>query len=185
MYEIIEKASYYYEIKNSKFYSFIYNVKSVDDVNNILNDLKGKYKKATHYTYAYKIDNIIKKDDDNEPSGTAGSPILNIIEKNNLDNVLIVVIRYFGGIKLGAGGLIRAYSLAAKNVINSENLRKIEKKEKIEIKTNYKELDRILSLINKDNIIDKKFDENIVLTVSITKKDKEKLIKNNITFKNL
>jgi len=65
------------------------------------------------------LGNNIKKTDDKEPSGTAGMPILNIIDRNNLDNVLIVVIRYFGGIKLGAGGLLRAYSNAAREVIKT------------------------------------------------------------------
>lgn len=103
-------------IKKSRFISYFYEVSSVDEVNNILELLKQEHKKARHLPYAYKIDNNIKKSDDKEPGGTAGLPIYTVIERNNLNNVLIVIVRYFGGIKLGAGGLLRAYSSGANNV---------------------------------------------------------------------
>ena len=106
------------EIKKSKFISYYYEVLNIDDVKIILDNLKKEHKKARHIPYAYKIDNIIKKSDDKEPSNTAGTPIYNIIIQNNLNNVLIVVVRYFGGIKLGAGLLTRTYLNSAKNVIN-------------------------------------------------------------------
>ena len=109
--------TYTLEIKKSKFIAYYFEVYTKEEVINVLNDLKKEHKKAKHIPYAYKIDNDIKKTDDKEPSGTSGMPILNIIEKNNLNHTLIVIVRYFGGIKLGAGGLIRAYSNAAKEVI--------------------------------------------------------------------
>ncbi len=108
------------EIKKSKFIGYYYEINSIEEVKEILDNLKKEHKKAKHIPYAYKIDNNIKKTDDKEPSGTSGTPILNIIEKNNLNHVLIAVVRYFGGIKLGAGGLIRAYSNTAKEVIKKE-----------------------------------------------------------------
>ena len=109
--------TYTLEIKKSKFIAYYYEVDNVDDVKEILESLKKEHKKARHIPYAYKIDGYIKKSDDKEPSGTSGMPILNIIEKNNLNHTLIAIVRYFGGIKLGAGGLIRAYSNTAKEVI--------------------------------------------------------------------
>lgn len=109
--------SYTYEIKKSKFISYYYEVNSKEESNIIIEMLKKEHKKAKHIPYAYKVENNAKKSDDKEPSGTAGSPIYNIIETNNLNNCLIAVVRYFGGIKLGAGGLLRAYSTAAKEVI--------------------------------------------------------------------
>ncbi len=109
--------SYTYEIKKSKFISYYYEVENQDEIKEILEDLKKEHKKARHMPYAYKLKNTAKKIDDKEPSGTAGMPIFNILEKNNLENTLIVAVRYFGGIKLGAGGLTRAYSEAAKEVI--------------------------------------------------------------------
>ncbi len=111
--------TYNLEIKKSKFIAYYYEVNNLEEITSILSELKKEHKKARHLPFAYKIDNNIKKSDDKEPGGTAGMPILNIIDKNNLNNTLIVVVRYFGGIKLGAGGLIRAYSNAAKEVIKS------------------------------------------------------------------
>lgn len=105
------------EVKKSKFIGYYYEVDTVEDVDIILEQLKKEHKKARHLPYAYKIDGYIKKSDDKEPSGTAGMPILNIIDKNNLNHVLVVVVRYFGGVKLGAGGLVRAYSNTAKECI--------------------------------------------------------------------
>ena len=106
-------------IKKSRFIAYYYNINSVEEAKTILDNLKKEHKKARHLPYAYKIDNIVKKSDDKEPSGTAGLPIYNIIEIKNLNNILIVVVRYFGGIKLGAPGLLRAYSSAANNVLKN------------------------------------------------------------------
>lgn len=105
------------EVKKSKFIGYYYEVTSIEEINTILDNLKKEHKKASHFPYAYKINGQIKKSDDKEPSGTAGMPILNIIDKNNLNYCLIVIVRYFGGIKLGAGGLVRAYSNTAKECI--------------------------------------------------------------------
>ncbi len=105
-------------IKKSRFVAIFYQIDNVLEVKEILEDLRKEHKKAKHIAYAYKIQNMVKKSDDKEPANTAGTPIYNIIEKKKLDNVLIVVIRYFGGIKLGAGGLIRAYGGCANEVTN-------------------------------------------------------------------
>ncbi len=109
--------TYTYEIKKSKFIGLYFKVNSKNDIDNILNCIYKEHKKARHFPYAYKIDNLIKKTDDKEPSGTAGTPIYNVIERNNLNNCLIIVVRYFGGIKLGSGGLLRAYSKTANELI--------------------------------------------------------------------
>ena len=109
--------TYTLEIKKSKFIAYYYEVETTKEVEELLEQLKKEHKKARHIPYAYKIDNYMKKSDDKEPSGTSGMPILNIIEKNNLNHTLIAIVRYFGGIKLGAGSLIRAYENAAKEVI--------------------------------------------------------------------
>ena len=108
---------YTLEIKKSKFIAIRYNVNNIKEVEEILNNLKKEHKKARHIPYAYRIDNQIKKSDDKEPANTAGTPIYSLIINNDLNNILIVVIRYFGGIKLGAGLLTRSYLNAAKEVI--------------------------------------------------------------------
>ncbi len=97
------------EVKKSKFISFLYKVESIDEVNDYLNQLKKTYNDATHICYAYIINSNMKYNDDNEPSGTAGVPILNVLKKHDLNYVLAVVVRYFGGIKLGSSNLLRTY----------------------------------------------------------------------------
>ena len=121
MKSIISKEIYEITIKNSKFIGVIIPIESINDVKDNLNIIKEEYKNATHYCYAFKLINDKGFSDDSEPNKTAGIPILNVIEGNNLVNVLVIVIRYFGGIKLGPGGLIRAYSNTTKEVINKSN----------------------------------------------------------------
>lgn len=107
------------EIKKSKFIGLYFPVKSQDEVVEILNNLKKEHKKATHICYAYRLTNPFseKAFDDGEPSGTAGKPILNVLQKQDKKDFLLVVVRYFGGIKLGAGGLVRAYSKTASETL--------------------------------------------------------------------
>ena len=159
---VIDKENIYEMIiKNSKFISYIYKVNSLNDIEIIINDIKNKYKDATHICYAYKIDNLIKTNDDNEPTGTAGLPILEVINKNNLNYTIIIVVRYFGGIKLGAGGLLRAYSKGASNVVKLCNLKKLIKGFDITITFGYDNLKNIDYLLKEENIYDKKYHDKI------------------------
>jgi len=105
-------------IKKSKFISYYYEVNSPVEAEEAINKIKEEHKKAKHVVYAYKVGPIAKKTDDKEPKNTAGLPIYNLILNKNLDNVLIVVVRYFGGTKLGAGLLLRTYLNAANDAIN-------------------------------------------------------------------
>jgi len=107
----------FYEIKKSKFYGYLYELDSLEEVNVVFEEIKKIHKKAKHFPYAYKFKNTAKKTDDKEPSGTCGTPILNVLERNNLNNHIIIVVRYFGGTKLGAGPLLRSYSKTANEVI--------------------------------------------------------------------
>lgn len=100
-------------VKKSRFITKLYYLEDENKVKDIIESLKKEYKKATHICYAYRINCKEKAFDDGEPSGTAGRPILNVLQKKDINNVLCVVIRYFGGIKLGAGGLTRSYSKSA------------------------------------------------------------------------
>ena len=118
MKSIMNKEIFETTIKNSKFISIAIPIESKEEIKENINKLKEEYKNATHYCYAFKLINNKGFGDDGEPNKTAGIPILNVIEGNDLVNVLVVVIRYFGGIKLGPGGLIRAYSSTTKEVIN-------------------------------------------------------------------
>lgn len=111
------KSEYTLEIKKSKFIGLLYEITSDDDAKKILNELKSEHKKARHMPYAYKLVNTARKTDDKEPQNTAGLPILNALERENLVNVMVVIIRYFGGVKLGAGPLMRAYANCANETI--------------------------------------------------------------------
>lgn len=105
-----------FEIKKSKFIGFAVKLECNEDISVALADIGINHKKATHICYAYISDfnSVIEKcSDAKEPNGTAGRPMLNVIKKKNLTNILVVAVRYFGGVKLGAGGLMRAYTKAA------------------------------------------------------------------------
>lgn len=109
------------EISKSKFIAYKKELTSLEEVKAFLLQLKKEHKKARHICYAYVYKNEViseKCSDDGEPGGTAGYPILNVIKKKNLTNVIVAVVRYFGGIKLGAGGLTRAYTKACAGVLN-------------------------------------------------------------------
>lgn len=121
----IKDNEWLYEIKKSKFYSYSFKINSKDEFNKILTLLQKEHKKASHICYAYNYINAngiveSKYYDDGEPKGTAGIPIYSIIEKNNLKNIVIFVVRYFGGVKLGAGPLIRSYIRSAKLSIENK-----------------------------------------------------------------
>lgn len=153
-------------IKNSRFITLLFKIKEKEDIEIILKESKQKYPKATHYCYAYKIgENIKKASDDGEPGGTAGMPMLNILDKEDITNILAITIRYFGGIKLGAGGLIRAYSKSVKEALN--NIEKIEliKGVKCKISFPYTKEKEILQQISHENIISKTYLEKITYTV--------------------
>ena len=116
MYTVLDKE-FTAIVNKSKFIANIFSVDTIDDVNKYLNIIKSKYRDATHHCYAYIIGNNKRFNDDNEPNGTAGKPILDCLEKNNLNHTLCIVTRYFGGIKLGASNLLRAYLNSATECI--------------------------------------------------------------------
>ena len=108
------------EEKKSKFYAFAFECFDDDEIKKQLEILKKEHKKATHFCYAFRLSSPFseKAVDDGEPNGTAGKPILNVLQKKNLNNICVIVVRYFGGIKLGAGGLVRAYTKVTSSVLS-------------------------------------------------------------------
>ena len=111
-----------FEIERSRFIATAVRVDSADDVKDTLIKIRKEFSDATHNCYAYMIGNEQKASDDGEPQGTAGVPILEAIKRSGLDKVLIVVTRYFGGIKLGAAGLLSAYMKSATDALNAANV---------------------------------------------------------------
>ena len=155
-------------IQKSKFICILKKIDNVKDVNLILEKIKEEYKGATHYCYAYIIDSYKKCSDDKEPNGTAGLPILNVIEKNDLNYILCIVVRYFGGIKLGAAGLLRAYSNSVVEALNKTQIRNIIKSKKLIITFDYDNSKIVNNLFNDNEIIKKEFDNIIKYEIIIS-----------------
>ena len=174
MYTIKNANTYELEIKKSKFISKIYKVNTIDEVTKILSHLKNEYNDATHHCYAYIINDIKKSSDDGEPGGTAGIPILQVLEKNKLNYVLCVVIRYFGGIKLGAGGLVRAYTKSISELIKNSEIVELLPGYKVEIMIPYEEQKK-LDYTLKDFKYEKIYDNNVLYKICIPKDDLIKL----------
>ena len=148
-------------INKSKFITYIYKVNTLDEVNDILSNLKKEYKDATHICYSYIIDNIKRFNDDGEPGGTAGMPILNVLESNGLNKVFAAVIRYFGGIKLGAGGLVRAYTNSVAGALKLTEITELKKEYKMAIEFDYSNVNKINYILQDYKITYKEFDKNI------------------------
>ena len=166
-------------INKSRFITLLIKINNLDEIEKNLKEIKKKYKDATHYCYAYIIGNKEKCSDNGEPSGTAGMPILNVLKQNDLANILCVVIRYFGGIKLGAGGLIRAYSTSASEALNKTNIVNLIKGYKIVIEFNYDNIKQINYLL-KDIQIKKEYGNTITYTFNI-KEDSLNKIENELS----
>ena len=181
MYSIKNNNKYEETIKYSKFISLIYRVYTKEEVKEYLNKTKENYPSATHYCYGYVIDNDIKSSDDNEPSKTAGIPILNQIINNKLNYTLIIVVRYFGGVKLGVGPLTRAYAKVAREVITPNNIITLTKGYDINITFTYNDIKNIDYLLKDSYIINKTFKDRITYKVFISKDILDKLNNYNIT----
>jgi len=177
--------------KKSKFIANLFYVENVKEAEQILQDIKKKYYDARHSCYAYNIkykDSIIfKSSDDGEPAGTAGAPMLNILKKNELYNVLIIVTRYFGGILLGTGGLVKAYSEATIKAI--EKARIITQEDGLEIKfeLTYNDFEKFKIYCNKNllNIINSEYGEKVNCIIEANEEEKNRIINNinNLNFK--
>lgn len=173
--------------KKSRFIANAYNVESKEEAEEKIKQIKKKYYDAKHNCFAFSIieenNVILKSSDDAEPSGTAGEPILNVIKKNNLKNILIVVTRYFGGILLGTGGLTRAYSNAASRVIEKCNIIKEEKGLEAIIELDYSENDKFKYYCEKNNIriTNIEYNENIKYNIELNDEEYNKLTLKNKT----
>ena len=182
MYIINDTYEYILEVNKSKFIGTIFKANNILDFNNMMNFIKDKYPKATHYVYAYRFINEFKSSDDGEPGGTSGMPIFNVIDKENLFNTAIIVVRYFGGIKLGAGGLVRAYSKCASNLIDDSRKSLLLEGYECDISFKYDEISTIDNLVNstKCKVIEKKFEEMVQYNLIISNGDIDKFNKYNL-----
>lgn len=166
-------------INKSRFITTLIKINNIDEIKNKLTEIQKTYKDATHYCYAYIINNKEKCSDNGEPSGTAGLPILNVLKQNNLTNILCIVIRYFGGIKLGAGGLIRAYSTSTSEALSKTKIVNLINGYNLTIEFPYENLKQINYLL-KNIDIKKDYQTNITYNFNI-EENKFKQIENELT----
>ena len=169
MYSIKNNIENTIEIKKSKFITKLYRINTIEEINLILNNVSNEYKDANHVCYGYIVNGLEKCSGNGQPSGTAGLPILNVLKKKNLTNVLAIVIRYFGGIKLGAGGLVRAYSNSAIEALKlTSNIELIEGY-LIELEFSYDQVKLVDYILNDKNIIKKEYNDNIIYKFYLNK----------------
>ena len=160
-------------IDKSRFITTLYPVETVEEINEILQATRKKYYDATHNCYAYVIDNgnIQKCSDDGEPSKTAGFPMLDVLKKNEITNILAITTRYFGGIKLGAGGLIRAYSSSVSLALKDQPLYTSKLLSVYEIKIPYPDYSKNIDFWNMQMIKSSEFAADVVLNVAFYDND--------------
>lgn len=142
----------FYKEKGSKFISFAYQVNSIDEVKEKLDVLKKEYYDARHHCYAHMIRDgvhqLIRANDDGEPNHSAGDPILGQIRSFDLSNTLVVVVRYFGGTKLGVSGLINAYKTAAEDALQKADVEVVEIKQAFQVTYEYEKTSDVMRIVN-------------------------------------
>lgn len=164
---ILENFFFQIEIEKSKFLGYAIAINNEEDAKNEINRIRKEHPKATHHCYAYVLKDKQKSNDDGEPAGTAGIPILEIIKQFDLENVLIVVVRYFGGIKLGAGGLVRAYARSAKEVLLVSKVHEIKTLPTYNLIFDYNYISSMENFIAKNQlkILEKEYELKVTYTL--------------------
>ena len=152
---ILQRAEGIYKEKGSKFLSFAIPVCSVDDAKMVLQSFRANYHDARHICYAYVIgypNSVVRSSDDGEPSGTAGKPILAQIQAKQLSDVMVVVVRYFGGVLLGTGGLVVAYREATVDALNNTTVYTKIVEQALTIQCDYPQLNEVMKIIKDNNL---------------------------------
>lgn len=170
-------------INKSIFITHLFRVNTIDEVNQALQAIRKKYYDATHNCYAYILgtnSEIQKASDDGEPQKTAGMPMLDVLKKREMTNILAITTRYFGGILLGAGGLIRAYSSSVSEALNKTSIYEYLDYKTIEIIVSYSIYNSILSFLNEYQIFNVEYLDNVKIKIGIIPEQedsfKEKII---------
>ena len=169
---IQDKSEGIYTEKRSKFLAFAHPVETIDEIKDLLTDYKKKYYDARHVCYAYMLGperTDFRVNDDGEPSSTAGKPILGQINSRELTNILVVVIRYFGGVKLGTSGLIVAYREAAAEALSAATVIEKTIEETVTFTFPYVMMNSVMRVVKELNprIVEQKYDEMCIITLAI------------------
>ena len=169
---ITSPSSGQYTEKRSKFLAFAFPVSNVEEIKSILEEYQKKYYDARHVCFAYMLGHqrlTFRANDNGEPSGTAGKPILGQINSNELTDILILVVRYFGGVKLGTSGLIQAYKAAAAEAIAASTIIEKTVDEQITIAFEYPLMNQVMRVVKEESpsILSQSFDGDCLMTLSI------------------
>lgn len=170
----------YYTEKRSKFLAFAHHVETVEDVKRIVSAYRKQYYDARHCCYAYMLgpeQKAFRANDDGEPSSTAGKPILGQINSAGLTDILIVVVRYYGGVNLGTGGLIVAYRTAAADAIANATIEVRQVEETIKYDFTYPMMNDVMRIVKEmqPQVVDQQFDNTCSITLRIRKREAEQL----------
>jgi len=162
--------------KNSKFFGYAFPVKTEEDVKQHIEDLKKQHHQARHWCYAYQLGTetiAYRANDDGEPNNSAGMPIYGQIQSFDVTNILIVVVRYFGGVKLGVGGLINAYKTGAQMALEASKIVTRTVNIKYLISFDYKNMNKVMRVIKEKNlkVINQKLELDCQITISVRKKE--------------
>ena len=181
-YKTISKpsAEVLFKDKNSKFFGYAFPVTSEEEVKELLEELKKKHHSARHWCYAWQLgksDFHYRANDDGEPSNSAGMPIYGQIQSFEVTNILIVVVRYFGGIKLGVGSLINAYKTAAQMALEESNIVTRTIDLKFEISFDYPEMNKVMRVIKENNlnVVDQMLELDCKIIISVRKGEAERI----------
>ncbi len=171
----------FFKDRGSKFLAFAYPVSSEDEIKELQETLRSNYHDARHHCFAYMLGlekEVFRANDDGEPSSTAGKPILGQIRSFDLTNILVVVIRYFGGTKLGVGGLINAYKTATEEALKNAKIIKKTLHDFYELKFEYPVMNDIMKILKEEKIetYDQKFELSCSITLCFRKAETEKIL---------
>ncbi|MBC8319681.1 MAG: YigZ family protein [Bacteroidetes bacterium] len=177
-YTVLGSSEGYYKDKSSKFIALAYHVESEEEAKDVITSVKKKYYDARHHCYAFRINpekEFSRSSDDGEPSGTAGKPILNQLLSHELYNVIVIVVRYFGGTKLGVSGLILAYKSSTLNALQNSKIVKKFITSPVELCFQYPLMNEVMRVIKEENIkiINQDFTSDCKIFVEIKKKSKK------------
>ena len=151
-----ETCSFEFKESKSKFVAIASPSKSIEDAMNLYSEIRKEYYDAAHFPFAYRLNpdgELYRFSDDGEPSGTGGKPVYDAIVKHDLTNILLIVVRYFGGVKLGVGGLKRAFFETADQCLANAIINEVILTDKIKIEFDYKYISAVMKLIENNNVI--------------------------------
>ena len=173
-------AEVLFKDKNSKFFGYAFPVTSEEEIKELLEEVKKKHHSARHWCYAWQLgksDFHYRANDDGEPSNSAGMPIYGQIQSFEVTNILIVVVRYFGGVKLGVGGLINAYKTTAQMALEESNIVTRTIDLKFEISFDYPEMNKVMRVIKENNlnVVDQILELDCKIIISVRKSESERI----------